>query len=285
MVVQITAENLSLRQGGVCVCAQRIGATRCKSTISPPKIRCAPLHTDDYAMNSAPETVRLLAEQIRRLESSFRPTEATTIPLGIGGLGELFPQGLPGGSLIELLPRTPGAGAWTLALVLARYACGERKTLLIADPEHCFYPPAARKFGLPPERMIVIRSKNVRDALSAVAESLRCSAIGMAIGAFERLHERDSRRLQLAAEAGGTIGVLVRPASTAGTPSFASTRLLLEPLPSANGRRRLKLETIRPAACGFATSALEIDDATGHVRPFSWLEPATEHPPAARPAG
>lgn len=250
-------------------------------------------------MNAPPETIRFLADQIRRLESSFRPGEPASIPLGIGGLGELFPQGLPAGSLVELLSRAPGAGAWTLALLLARYACGERKTLLIADPERCFYPPAARKFGLEPHRIIFVRPNNARDALIALAEALRCAAVGMVVGAFDRLHERDSRRLQLAAESGGALGVLLRPASALSAVSFAPTRLLLAPLPSAHGRRRLRVEVIRSryASGGLNTPrsetsakpqmplSLEINDATNHVRTFSELELAAEHPSAARPAG
>lgn len=250
-------------------------------------------------MGTAGETIRLLADQIRQLESSCRTCEPSAIPLGIGGLGELFPQGLSAGSLVELLSRTAGAGAWTLALVLARCACGERKTLLIADPERCFYPPAATKFGVDLERTIIVRPNNVRDALSALAEALRCSAIGVGIGVFERLHDRDSRRLQLAAEAGGTIGVLLRPASARETPSFAATRLLLEPVPSARGRRRLRVQAIRqrqgaggpafgevnPFVKTHAARVLEIDDATGHVRALSELELAADRPSSARPAG
>ena len=56
--------------------------------------------------------MRLLAERIRTLETSSRLNEPTTIPLGAYGLGDLFPAGrLSSGSLVELLPRVPGAGA------------------------------------------------------------------------------------------------------------------------------------------------------------------------------
>jgi len=192
------------------------------------------------------ETVRLLAERIRTLETSSRSCEPTTIPLGAYGLGDLFPAGrLSSGSLVELLPRVPGAGAWTLALLLARHACGECKTLVIADPERCFYPPAARKLGIDSGRTIILRPRASGEALVAVAQALRCSAIGAAIGAFERLADRDGRRLQLAAESAGAVGVLLRPVSTIGSPSFASVRWLMDPLPSARGRRRMRLEVLR----------------------------------------
>ena len=138
------------------------------------------------------QTIDFLAAQIRQLESSVRLCEPAQIPLG--GLSELFPGGLSSGSLVELIPSVPGTGAWTLALILARHACGERKTLLIADPERCFYPPAACKFGLDIHRTVIVRPRQSRDALSAVVQALRCGAIGAAIGAFERLADRDARR-------------------------------------------------------------------------------------------
>jgi protein ImuA len=238
---------------------------------------------------AASETIRVLADRIRALETSCRLCAPATIPLGVGGLGELFPEGLTAGSLVELLPRTPGAGAWTLALVLAKYACGERKTLFVADPERCFYPPAAHKFGLDPRRTIIVRSKKPGDALIALAQALRCPAVGMTIGAFERLPDRDARRLQLAAEAGGTVGVLVRPITALGLPSFATIRLVMTPLPSARGKRRVRLEVIRnresPGMAIPGLTIMEIDDATGHVRAFSALESAADTPAKVRSTG
>ena len=237
-------------------------------------------------MTVSGETIRHLAERIRTLETSFRPCVPATIPLG-GGLGDLFAAGqLSAGSLVELLPRAPGAGAWTLGLLLARHACGERKALLVADPERCFYPPAARKFGIDPDRTIIIRARTSGDALLATAQGLRCPAIGTTLGAFERLADRDGRRLQLAAESAGTVGVLLRPVSAMGSPSFASVRLFVEPLPSVRGRRRMRLEVFRcRGGQEGKTVCLEIDDASGHVRAFPLLELAADAAATARSTG
>jgi protein ImuA len=232
------------------------------------------------------ETIPLLAGRIRALETSFRPSGPATIPFGAGGLGDLFPKGqLASGSLVELLPRTAGVGAWTFALHVARHACGDRKTLLIADPERCFYPPAARGFGFDPDRVIIVRPRTPREALLAVAQALRCTAIGATIGAFEHLADRDGRRLQLAAESGGSVGVLVRSPAAMKAPSFAAVRLLMDPLPSARGRRRMRVEVLRCRGGQGKTTGVEIDNATGHVRAFSLLELAAEPAAAARPTG
>lgn len=223
-------------------------------------------------------TTRILAERIRALETVFRPGMAATIPLDRDGLGGLFPEGqLAAGSLVELLPRVSGAGAWTLALLLARHALGESKTLVITDPDRCFYPPAVRKLGIDLGRTILLRPRTAGEALLATAQALRSSAIGATVGAFERLADRDGRRLQLAAESAGTLGVLLRPVSALGSPSFAAVRWLIDPLPSVHHRRRMRLEVIRcRGGQEGKTVCLEIDDATGHVRAFSPVEPAAE---------
>ncbi|MBM3997287.1 MAG: hypothetical protein FJ303_24530 [Planctomycetes bacterium] len=230
-------------------------------------------------MAAAKETILQLAEQIRRCETSSRPGEPARIPLGVSGLDTLFPQrGLSTGSLVELLPRMSGAGAWTLALLLARYACGDRKTLLIADAERCFYPPATCRFGFDPEHMIIVRPRTSSQALLALAQALRCPVIGAALGAFDTLTDRDGRRLQLAAESGGTLGILIRPITALAAPSFAATRLMIDPLPSepqseppalAGGgrRRRMRLESVRcRGGQEGKTVCLEIEPITCHAR-------------------
>ena len=162
------------------------------------------------------ETIRVLAERIRTLQTACRSSESTALLVG-GGLSELFPAGLAAGSLVELLPRGPGAGAWTLALLLAKYACGEQKTLLIADPESCFYPPAVLRFGVEASRIVIIRPRKAGDAVLGLAQALRCSAIGAGIGAFERLADREGRRLQTGGgverRAGGPAASAVRARS------------------------------------------------------------------------
>jgi protein ImuA len=233
--------------------------------------------------------VRHLTERMRQIESAMRAVEPATIPFGSGGLGELFPGGrLAAGSLVELVASTEGAGCWTLALALARQVCADLRVLLVADPQHGFYPPAAMRWGMNPRRVVVVRTREPRDALLAVCQSLRCPAVGAAVGQFERLGETDSRRLQLAAEAGGSIGVLVRPASARMASSFAAVRLWVRPVPMSDVhyRRRLHVDVLR---CRGGQDSriveIEINDETGDVRALARLATATASARAARPTG
>jgi hypothetical protein len=186
------------------------------------------------------QTLRQLAQRIRLIESTH-PTPAATIALA--GLGPLFP-GLASGMLVELMA-SEGAGAWSFALALAKCACGDDRLLLVADPQHCFYPPAALQLGIDLRQLAIARCDNVKDTLLAASQALRCSAVGAVIGQFERLSERDGRRLQLAAETGGGLGIFIRPAGALQAPSFAAVRLLLSPLPSGATRRRIAVQVLR----------------------------------------
>jgi protein ImuA len=198
---------------------------------------------------------------------------------------------LPAGALVELLEAAEGAGAWTLALLMARAACGQRRVLVVADLEQCFYPPAAAKLGIDLERAIVIRPPRPRDAYVAMDQALRCPAVGAAIGWHDRLSALDCRRLQLAAESGGGVGFLLRPRGSLRAPSFAAVRLLVTPLASTQPARRMRIDVLRcqggisryrePGGTGPARLAgptpslvLEIDDETGDVHPSAGLAAA-----------
>ena len=192
---------------------------------------------------------------------------------------------LAAGSLVELLAAEEGAGAWTLALFMARRACGEHKVLVVVDAERRFYPPAASQLSIDLRRTIVIRPQPGQPALAALTQSLRCAAVGAALGKLERVSTTDCRRLQVAAENGGGVGFLLRSAAALNMPSFASLRLLLTPMHNmrdegrgARGERdhlrRLQVEVVRfRGSLAYdggltprrAPMILEIDDEKGHV--------------------
>jgi protein ImuA len=98
-------------------------------------------------------------------------------------------------------------------------------------PATRFYPPAAAAWGIDLAAMLVVRTTNEADALWAFDQALRCPGVGAVWGAWERLDGRDFRRLQLAAEIGGTIGVLIRPARVRGQSTWAEVRLEVGAVP------------------------------------------------------
>jgi protein ImuA len=233
-------------------------------------------------------TLTDLAQRIRDIEASERPLTQATVPFP--PLADALPHGgLPTGSLVELLSTRAGSGAWTLALLMARAICGEQRSLVIADLERAFYPPAAARLGIDLTRTLILRSPRREHAQAALVQSLRCPAVGAVIGGCERLTSAEYRALQLAAQSGGGIGLLLRPASARGVPSFAEIRLLLAPAPSLTRGsifvRHIRVEVLR-ARGGRAggTFLLEIDHETGHVHPLSRLADAALPAHAPGPA-
>jgi protein ImuA len=213
-----------------------------------------------------------LARRIGEIETNERPLERTVLHLTIPELGNALPDGLSAGSLVELLSGMEGAGALTLALILGKQACGERKMLVVADEQHCFYPPAACQLGIDLRRMLVIRPKKRTNTLAALIQTLRCPAVGAVIGSFERVNAIEYRSLQLAAEAGGGMGFILRPAPLRSGPCFAAVRLLItcagrEPSPLPLAPRCIRIEVVRLRGGKAGRSfVLEIDDETGDVR-------------------
>jgi hypothetical protein len=186
--------------------------------------------------------------------------------------------------LIEWLARADGAvggGAATLGLLGAREACAEGGTLVVIDRLQTFYPPAAAAWGIDLDRMIVVHPQNARDELWGAVQALRSPAVAAMFATIDRLDSRSFRRLQLAAQAGQTLGVLMRPGSTRGEPSWADVRLevgnyglarIRIPKSAIRNRptRRVQVHVLRCHNGRAGGSAvLEIDDAAYAVREAS----------------
>ena len=173
-------------------------------------------------------------ELLRQLRGQFgrsvaTPTlaeDAIVFSAGAAAIDRLLPGGgLQHGMLVEWLAELPGCGAATLGLVAAREACRAGGMLVVLDRAQTFYPPAAVGWGVDPARLIVVRPRTARDEIWAAVQSLRSPVVAAVWAMIDRLDSRNFRRLQLAAEAGRTLGVLVRPASARGQPSWADVRL------------------------------------------------------------
>ena len=178
------------------------------------------------------EVLRDLAQRIQEIEANSHPRRLPPLSLGVAPLDALLPgERLPAGSLVELLSEAEGTGAWTLSLLMAKQVCGDWKVLVLIDDQRCFYPPGAVQLGIDLGRSLVVRPKTRRDTLLATNQSLRCSAVGAVVGWFDQLRTLDARRLQMAAEAGGGVGFLLRPPGALRAPSFANLRLRITPSP------------------------------------------------------
>jgi len=167
-----------------------------------------------------------LRRQLGRWEATITHDEAVVFSCSAAALDRLLPGGgLCYGMLVEWLGKSSAA---TLGLLSAREACRDGGVLVVIDRQQTFYPPAAAAWGIDLDRLIVVHPQNARDELWAAVQALRSPAVAALWAAIDRLDSRAFRRLQLAAQAGRTLGVLVRPASARGQPSWADVRLEVE---------------------------------------------------------
>ena len=138
--------------------------------------------------------------------------------------------GWPLGCLTELLLPAAGVGEVSLLLpALARLAQDGRPSLWVAPP-HLPYAPALAAAGIPPGALRVVRTADAAGQWWAMEQALKSGACGAVLGWMAQAALRRLRRLQLAAEAGGALAVLLRPAACARQPSPAALRLALHPV-------------------------------------------------------
>jgi protein ImuA len=189
--------------------------------------------------------IETLQQEISRLERGGLPGKIQSISTGCRTLDAMLPErGFRGGTLVEWLADGEGTGVATLAFTTARLACQSGGGVIVVDASREFYPPAAIGLGIEPARLIVVHPRNKADHDWALDQSLRSAAVAAtlawpdALGGM--LDARTFRRLQLAAEEGGGLGLLIRPVAAKRHPSWADVRLVVEPLPDSPGRRRWK---------------------------------------------
>lgn len=149
-----------------------------------------------------------LRARIRRIEGAGGEG-GRLLPFGIDAVdGHLPDGGLPLGCLHAVAAEEPGAGTGFAAALLARLATPRTPALWILRGRD-LYAPGLAAFGLTPDRLVAVRAVRPVDALWAMEEALRCSALSAVLGELEGLDLNASRRLQLAAESSGVTGFLL----------------------------------------------------------------------------
>ena len=121
--------------------------------------------------------------------------------------------GWPTASLIEVLLEDTGLGEVQLFLP-ALLACQDRVEspwLIWISPPHEPYAPALAQQGIQLHRLLVVRPPSATEALWAAEQALSSGVCAAVFLWLKGTDDRWLRRLKLAAEAGGALGVLFRP--------------------------------------------------------------------------
>jgi cell division inhibitor SulA/protein ImuA len=140
--------------------------------------------------------------------------------------------GWPTASLIEVLLDETGLGEVQLFLP-ALVACqasrhdGDAPWLVWIAPPHEPYAPALAQSGIELKRLLVVRPATATEALWAAEQALSSGVCAAVLLWLKGTDDRWLRRLKLAAEAGGSLGVLFRPERHRFESSPANLRIVM----------------------------------------------------------
>ena len=227
---------------------------------------------------SSPTTLDHLRAAVARIERGGTETPAGCLPFGIEAIDDTLPGGgLPTAALHEVVghgidAQYAAAPALFAAGILARL---HGPVLWVMERGDLFAPGLAAA-GLPPGR--VIYAEAPRSAvLIAMEEGLRHPGMaGVVAEVSARISLSASRRLQLAAQAGGAVGMLLRRGDGVDAAMAAVTRWRIGPCPSGPpiphaadtpglGRQRWRLELTRCRSGRTGAWVVEACDASGRL--------------------
>ena len=228
---------------------------------------------------SCPAIIAELRESLKKVESDGlrrRPV----LPFGIAPIDErLAPGGLRLDSLHEISAASPAPSDDAAAtLFMAGIAARAWGPVLWVVRRRDLFAPGLYQAGLAPGRLIYAEAGDDAELLALMEEGLRHRGLGAVVGEVKRAAMPNTRRLQLAAEGGKTIALLMKRHAREGgnplaVPSAAMTRWRIASAPSAPlpvgdagvGRARWQVELVRQRGGDSADWMMEACDETGRL--------------------
>ena len=188
-----------------------------------------------WMLRERPSLADILADaRVWKLKDASAAPARPVWSTGSSSLDARLPGGgCPTASLIEVLLDETGLGEVQLFLP-ALVACqrstqagSEAPWLVWIAPPHEPYAPALAQQGIELGRLLVVRPSTATEALWAAEQALSSGVCAAVLLWLKGTDDRWLRRLKLAAEAGGSLGVLFRPARHRFESSPANLRLSL----------------------------------------------------------
>jgi protein ImuA len=219
-----------------------------------------------------------LRERIAALEGDAT-RKVGCLPFGVTAIDAVLPgQGLAYGAIHEFA----GGGSGTVdgaaaALFAAGVAARTKGHVVWCLTRPDLFFPALAQAGLHHNRVVFVEADKEEDVLASMEEALAYGGLGAVVGELVRLPMVASRRLQLAAEKSGTMGIVVRrwrrqtEANDFGQPTASVTRWRVSVLPSEElpvpgiGRARWFLELLRSRAGECAEFCVGACDDQGRI--------------------
>jgi len=238
-----------------------------------------------YRSPARAERLAALRAEVRALESAAAGEARDFLPFGVEAIDSRLAGGLAAAALHEAAGESPGpADEAAATLFLASIAARREGTLLWALARRDLFAPGLAAIGLAPDRILYAECGRDEDVLAAMEEGLRHGGLAAVVGEVGRAPMPATRRLQLAAEEGGTPALMLRRWRRNGEdplapPSAAVTRWRLacvpsSPLPVAGvGRPRWRLALARQRGGETFDLIVETPDAEARLALFALSRP------------
>lgn len=158
--------------------------------------------------------------------------ERNSLSTGFPDLDAVLPGGgWPQGTLTEILTPREGVGALSVIMPALAHLSQSKRWLVWVAPPYIPYAPAMQSAGVDLSRVLLVHPRATADGLWAVEQALRSGTCGAVLAWLSGSGGESNtlRRLQLAAEAGNSWGILFRPEHAAQQASPAAVRLKLRP--------------------------------------------------------
>lgn len=179
-------------------------------------------------MNNSKKIEQMLARHPELWKAGELALGEQTIETGYDALDSIMPgQGWPTNTLMEFILPAWGVGELRLLMPLLRTINQKAGWIIWIAPPHIPYAPylVAQEINL--SRVLVISEKVPdKECLWTMEKLLRADSCGVALCWSEKITHNAMRRLQLAAEAGQSIGIIFRLTET--KTSAAALRMRLQ---------------------------------------------------------
>ena len=186
--------------------------------------------------DSDTSSIEKLLENPRVWRARSQPQPAEGLSSGYARLDRLLPGGgWPRQALTEILIEQYGIGELQLLMPALASLCTEASGAEPVEPGWIAwvappfqpYPPALQDCGIDLARMLIVRPRNDSEVLWSAEQALSSGTCAAVLLWPPVLDDQASRRLQLAAEKGGSWAIAFRPLSARREPSAAALRLEL----------------------------------------------------------
>lgn len=228
-------------------------------------------------MSVSASTIAELRSMVRSVEGDgvrHRPL----LPFGIDLLDRrLADNGLRCDALHEVTGEGSNWGDDAAAtLFLAGIAARTQGSVLWVVRTRDLFAPGLFQAGLDPQRVLYAEARDDAELLALMEDGLRHRGLGAVIGEAKRVAMASTRRLQLAAEGGQSIALLLKRATRDGSdpigkPSAAVTRWRISSAPSTPvpwnglGHPRWRLACVRQRGGDPFELVVEAPDETGRL--------------------